>query len=519
MRSGRQRVGGLRCRAIEARAGTAGAILPAVTDREAQTTQPGTDPLSPRAVRDLAAPPVTAPERYQLLHELGRGAMGTVWLARDRALDREVAFKVLHDCYLSEAHQERLASEARAMARLSHPNVVTVHDVGVCDGRVFVAMERVRGEPLSQWLETPRPWPAVVQVFLGVGAGLAAAHAAGLVHRDVKPGNILLGDDGQPRLADFGVAHASRALGAPATTATATAGPIGSPAYMPPERLVGDAGGARGDQFGFCAALYEVLHGTRPFAGETAEVIVAAIHRGPPQPVRPVPAWLHAVVARGLAAEPSARFASMTELLAALRAGPRRRGRRIALAAALAVGALAAIGGAVAVGGRGRGGGAPVAAVDAAAVIVPGATAAPDAAVRVDAGAVDAGVVDAPGPAVTPARPKPASPPRDPSQGLSRDELMAAYRQQRLAWKDASERGDLKEARRIAERAVPYARRLGSAEPVGVVMVLSCRLDDARAARAAYAALPTGTPDTRYAREDLVRICRNHGMELGDLLE
>src|SRR5690606_27412478 len=115
-----------------------------------------------------------------------------VWEAHDRVLDRRVALKVLHDRFLGAADQERLAEEARAMARLSHPNVVAVYDVGEREGRMFLTMELVRGEPVSRWLETPRGWREVLDVFRAAGEGLAAAHDAGIVHRDVKPSNILL---------------------------------------------------------------------------------------------------------------------------------------------------------------------------------------------------------------------------------------------------------------------------------------------------------------------------------------
>ncbi|MCA9675417.1 MAG: serine/threonine protein kinase, partial [Myxococcales bacterium] len=186
---------------------------------------------TPRDPRD----PREAPARYRLIERLDEGAMGVVWIAEDTALHRKVAFKVLHDRLLGGDFQEQLAREARTMARLNHPNVVAVYDVGVHDGRTFVAMELVVGRSLGHWLDTPRRWDEVVAVFRDVAAGLVAAHDAGVVHRDVKPGNILVGDDGRARIADFGVAHAGRARAPDGAATDTTQGTIGSPAYMSPE--------------------------------------------------------------------------------------------------------------------------------------------------------------------------------------------------------------------------------------------------------------------------------------------
>ena len=294
----------------------------------------------PATRNDAVASTAATDQRYALLERRGEGAMGVVWEAHDRVLDRRVALKVLHDQFLGAGDQERLAQEARAMAKLSHPNVVAVYDVGERDGRTFLTMELVRGEPVSRWLEAPRGWREVLDVFRAAGEGLAAAHEAGIVHRDVKPSNILLGEDGRVRVADFGVAHASSSL-EPSDVPTAssvTAGFIGSPVYMSPERLAGRAADSLGDQFAYCVALFEALHGRRPFAGDTIEALRAAIEAGPPPPVKSVPRWLVDVVARGLSADPKARFATMRDLLAALR-GPRRRWW---WAAGLGGGALAA---------------------------------------------------------------------------------------------------------------------------------------------------------------------------------
>ncbi|HEU4615830.1 MAG TPA: serine/threonine-protein kinase, partial [Kofleriaceae bacterium] len=288
----------------------------------------GEVPTAPASQAPEAAPREDARDRYILVERLGEGATGVVWAARDGRLDRMVALKVLHDEYLGAVDQEQLAAEARAMAKLSHPNVVAVYDAGEREGRAFVTMELVSGPPLSRWLDTPRSWREIVDVFRAAGEGLAAAHEAGLVHRDVKPSNILVGDDGRARIADFGLAHAGAApvpgdvrIDAPVTRTTAFAG---TPAYMPPERLRGAPADVRGDQFAFCVALYEALAGKRPFGGDTVEALLAAMDAGPPPPLRHVPRWLDAAVARGLAPSRDERFASMRDLLAALR-GPRRR--------------------------------------------------------------------------------------------------------------------------------------------------------------------------------------------------
>ena len=295
-------------------------------------TAPGRAPAPPRS---------PSADRYVLLEELGAGGMGVVWAAYDRQLDRKVALKLLHDRFLGAANQERLAREARAMARLAHPNVVAVFDAGEREGRAFVAMEFVRGQSLADWLRPRRAWRDVVEVFRAVAEGLAAAHAAGIVHRDVKPGNILVGDDGRARIADFGVARADGGADGPAPAAASvveTTGFAGSPAYMAPEQLRAERADARADQFGLCVALHEALAGERPFRADTVEAQLEAIDRGPPA-LAGVPAWLAAIVARGLAADPAGRFRSMAELAGALAGPAPARARRAVwlVAAGLAI--------------------------------------------------------------------------------------------------------------------------------------------------------------------------------------
>ncbi|MBL9105890.1 MAG: serine/threonine protein kinase [Myxococcales bacterium] len=292
--------------------------------------------------------------RFTLLQKLGDGAMGVVYAAYDPELDRRIAVKLLRARIGGAARaQARLLREAQAMARVAHPNVAVVHDVGTLAGDVFVAMEFVRGHTLQAWLkERPRTWQEVVEVFVQAGRGLAAAHAAGLVHRDFKPTNAMIGEDGRVRVLDFGLCYseAGEDLVEP-TLETATdvritrrGDIVGTPAYMPPEQYHrgGDVGPSA-DQFSFCASLYEALYERLPFAGETIHDVAAAVARGevrPPPKGRSVPAWLHAVVMRGLRAEPHARFPSMDALLQSLdRSGSNRTRRGAALAVAFSLAA------------------------------------------------------------------------------------------------------------------------------------------------------------------------------------
>jgi hypothetical protein len=289
--------------------------------------------------------------RFTLLQRLGVGAMGVVYAAYDPELDRRIAVKLLRAGGPRAARaQARLIREAQAMARVSHPNVVVVHDVGTHAHDVFVAMEFIRGQTLQQWLrEQVRPWPAVVDAFVQAGRGLAAAHAAGLVHRDFKPSNVMIDDDGRVRVLDFGLCFAelgSDGEGPPADPRITRGGEVlGTPAYMAPEQFRGAAVGAASDQFSFCASLYEALYDQLPFAGETVEELAVSVSRGelrPPPRVGRVPPWLHAVVTRGLRPDPRARFASMDALLRALtRRGARARSRALAVAGVAGLAALA----------------------------------------------------------------------------------------------------------------------------------------------------------------------------------
>jgi len=327
----------------------------------------GLPPALERTEIDAAAParPRAAPTlgRFVLLRELGAGAMGIVYAAYDEELDRRLAVKVLHTGPGDSEGRARSLREAQAMARVSHPNVVQIYEVGTLAEQVFVAMEFIDGGTLGAWQRArPRAPAEILHLYLQAGRGLAAAHAAGLVHRDFKPENVLIGRDGRVRVGDFGLARAfdrgaapspgqatspppsATAIASLALAATATpvsgaqpiaeprghllASPmtvegavVGTPAYMSPEQHCGAALDARSDQFSFCAALYEALYGQRPFAGETLPALVESVLGGalrPPPAEREVPPWILAVVQRGLAREPAARWPDMAALLAQL---------------------------------------------------------------------------------------------------------------------------------------------------------------------------------------------------------
>jgi eukaryotic-like serine/threonine-protein kinase len=285
--------------------------------------------------------------RYVVVGQLGAGGMGVVYAAYDPELDRKVALKLLREAGRGTDTTEgsaRLLREAQALARLSHPNVVAVHDAGTFGDRVYVAMEHVEGLTLRSWAQTPRGWPELLAVMIAAGRGLAAAHAAGLVHRDVKPDNIMIGVDGRVRVMDFGLARAAGGRSASSSgeslslsgierlgsSVTRTGALMGTPAYMAPEQWVGKEADARTDQFAFCVTLWEALFGERPFAGDSLVELAPRVLRGElrtPRAGAQAPGWLRKAAARGLQAEPDRRFPAMTALLAALEHG-RTRARR-----------------------------------------------------------------------------------------------------------------------------------------------------------------------------------------------
>jgi serine/threonine protein kinase len=294
--------------------------------------------------------------RYIVLGTLGAGGMGVVYSAYDPELDRKVAVKLLHASAHDSIGRARLLREAQALARLSHPNIVSVYDVGTHGDRVWVAMELVAGTTLGRWLRgRPREWPAVLETMIAAGRGLAAAHATGLVHRDFKPDNVMVGDDGRVRVMDFGLARAAASDAAhelagdddlaprlPALRDAITrAGSIaGTPAYMAPEQFAAASVDARTDQFSFCVAAWEALFGRRPFRGESALELGAAVMRGAIEPApagRRVPSWLRKLLIRGLAPAPEERWPTMDALLHALARGrARARSRRLVVSLAFA---------------------------------------------------------------------------------------------------------------------------------------------------------------------------------------
>jgi tetratricopeptide (TPR) repeat protein len=314
--------------------------------------------------------------------------MGEVYAAYDPQLDRKIAIKILRTRAKADSEgSTRLLREAQAIAKLSHPNVVVVYDVGALGDSVFVAMEFVEGKTIGYWMQAePRSWRETLKVFLAAGRGLAAAHASGIVHRDFKPENVMLTADGQVRVMDFGLARqirerpddaqpssppdardaragdtfdpsydpeATAKLGtsenpsAPAASSsflsvklTQTGMVLGTPAYMAPEQFAARAGDARSDQFSFCVALYEALYGQRPFAGESLNKLIAAVISGDVRAAPPrtrVPGWIRKIVLRGLQTNPRLRFRTINELLAALENDPTVRVRRAMAAVSLVV--------------------------------------------------------------------------------------------------------------------------------------------------------------------------------------
>lgn len=268
--------------------------------------------------------PGTPLGRYQLERLLGRGGMGEVYAALDPELGRTVAVKVLApDLEGAERARQRLRREAQIMAKVSHPNVIQVYDVGVTQGRLFVAMEYVPGGTLQEWLlRAPRRREEILSAFVQAARGLAAAHDAGLVHRDFKPTNVLVTDDARVLVTDFGIARSSGSAdeagrepnrdAGPAQMITAHGTILGTPAYMAPEQREGRPVDARADQYSFCVTLWSALYGALP-ADEQRD------DRGN------VPSWLRQLLEHGLRRDPAQRFSSMHELLAVLERGSRPR--------------------------------------------------------------------------------------------------------------------------------------------------------------------------------------------------
>jgi tetratricopeptide (TPR) repeat protein/predicted Ser/Thr protein kinase len=355
---------------------------PATTDRD--PTEATAQGRRLRSV-EIAVPPKPAAVecaergtligRYVVLEALGEGGMGVVYKAFDPELDRRVALKCVRpqpDGTEDKSHgRERLLREAQALAQLSHPNVVSVHDVGTVDGDVFIAMELVEGLTLKSWLREQRRTEAEISsVFLAAGGGLAAAHRAGLVHRDFKPDNVIIGADGRVRVIDFGLARApqlpadpgDRPASAPSrprrdaseddevvsssssrghllsTPLTQVGSVVGTPPYMAPEQFRGEEVDALTDQFSYCVSLYEALYGQRPFRGnfEAIESAVLAGRIGPPPSEARVAPRLRKIIERGLSVDRSRRYPTMDALLVELAHDPRVVRRRWMLVAAVA---------------------------------------------------------------------------------------------------------------------------------------------------------------------------------------
>jgi tRNA A-37 threonylcarbamoyl transferase component Bud32 len=255
--------------------------------------------------------------RFEAITTL-RGGMGLVIKARDPQLEREVAIKLWMRS--GPEAQEALVAEAKTLAKLQHPNVVTVYEPGFLNGRVYFVMEWIDGVDGHDWMAEPRSWREVRDVYVAAGTGLAAAHDAGIQHRDFKPSNILIGNDGRVVVCDFGVAdsrHTTADLDEPDMI-------VGTPRFMAPERLRGKRGDARSDQFSFCVAMWRALYQQRPFAGDTGEELLGSIERGEIQETAgsDVPRWLSDAVRKGLSDDPDRRYRDMHELLNALRGDP-----------------------------------------------------------------------------------------------------------------------------------------------------------------------------------------------------
>ena len=285
--------------------------------------------LFPDLALDPSPPNAGRVGRFALLERVGKGGMGVVYAAYDDRLDRRVAIKLLRSRFDNEAARELLEREAKRLARLSHPNVVQIHEYGEHDGRVFVAMEYVVGQTLRTWLTTTRSWREVLPVLIQAGRGLVAAHEAGLVHRDFKPDNVLVGDDGRVRVLDFGLASFAKlelertrdtTLDGSTTSDSQRASLAGTPVYMAPELFAGELAHVGSDQWAFCVVAWEALFGQRPFVATSADELIEHIVHAEPQRGGSVklPARLERAILRGLAKRPSERWPELATLVAEL---------------------------------------------------------------------------------------------------------------------------------------------------------------------------------------------------------
>ncbi len=346
--------------------GTASAEAASESLRALATVDSGPEARGGKVVHTIGTGAVVG--RYVVLEKLGAGAMGVVLAAFDPDLDRKIALKLLPPQQGGgnrERREERLVREAKAIAKLSHPNIVGIFDVGVHNDQVFLAMEHLGGGTLRQWLGAGKhSWREILAVLINAGRGLEAAHAENLIHRDFKPENVLLDKNGVAKVADFGLVRLQEALKSPAhavldgsedadlagslagidlspATLTRTGALMGTPAYMAPEQFLARPIDARTDQFSFCATLYEALYGERPFPGDNVVDLAKAVTGGQlasPSASSPVPGWLRKVVLRGLATDPAQRYASMGDLLQTLSRDPvARRRKLLAIAAGVVI--------------------------------------------------------------------------------------------------------------------------------------------------------------------------------------
>ena len=297
------------------------------------------------AAEGAPLPPVLG--HFTLGEVLGAGGMGIVFAAQDSRLDRRVALKLVRPGGAGAEARARLVREGKALARLSHPNVVTVYEISAVDEQVFIVMELIDGTTLREWMRGERrPWREIVRVFGAAGRGLQAAHSLGLIHRDFKPSNVLIDRGGAVKVSDFGLVDTGEERpgatpSAPAVAPTAaveltrTGAVMGTPAYMAPEQQHGERVDARADQYSFCLSLYEALTGRLPIERRMLE----PHDDDEAAPARPVPRRLSAILARGMANDPEARYPSMRVLLDGLeRAVAPRRWPWVAAAVVAATG-------------------------------------------------------------------------------------------------------------------------------------------------------------------------------------
>jgi eukaryotic-like serine/threonine-protein kinase len=314
---------------------------------DADDVEPPADPTEVRPSEPEGLESGAHVGRYVVLYRLGRGGMGIVYAAYDPQLDRKVAIKVLRKRRRGrdvQDGQERMLREAQLLAKLSHPNVVAIHDVGIIGEQLFVAMEYIEGQTLRRWLQaTERAPKAIVEAFAQAADGLAAAHRAGIVHQDFKPDNAIIDPSGRVHVLDFGLARVRgnsdkqavvvrrveggvEPVSDPYTPSKTKVGMLGTPGYMSPEQHLGEPAGPASDQFSLCVALYEACHGRLPFAGsdhaELALNVTSGRIREPPRHAKPIPAPLRRLIWKGLSVEPAERFPSMEALAAELRRAP-----------------------------------------------------------------------------------------------------------------------------------------------------------------------------------------------------